>query len=334
MTSLSLPRSPWPNPVAAVRRRFRSWWQARLPRTDTLLLTQRNVYILPTRAGWLFALTLLVLLIASINYQLNLGYVLTFLLAGSGAVSMHLTHGNLRGLTLHLRAPEGVFAGDAALLDVTLTNPGRARFGVGLCMESATGGALAWTDVAPGGQSHTQVSFVAERRGRHEVPAVAAETRFPIGVFRAWSVWRPAAEVTVYPKPEQPAAALPAAQGVAGGPTQRRSAQGGEIEGVRSYRRGDPLKLVVWKKAARSLAASGDLVSRDTSSTVQQELWLDWQQCSPLPAEERLSRLAAWVLAADHAGVSYGLRLPGVDLPPAQGDTHRLRCLEALATWQ
>ena len=67
-------------------------------------LTQGNVYILPTRAGWMFGLTLLVLLLASVNYQLNLGYMLTFLLAGSGVVSMHITHGTLRGLTLHLRA--------------------------------------------------------------------------------------------------------------------------------------------------------------------------------------------------------------------------------------
>jgi len=47
--------------------------------------------------------TLLVMLVSSINYQLNLGYVLTFLLAGSGLVSIHLTHGTLRGLTLRLR---------------------------------------------------------------------------------------------------------------------------------------------------------------------------------------------------------------------------------------
>lgn len=105
------------------------------------------------------------------------------------------------------------------------------------------------------------------------------------------------------------------------------------MEGVRGYRRGDPLKLVVWKKAARSLEASGDLVSRDTSSTVHQELWLDWQHGGTLAPEDRLSRLASWVLAADRAGIDFGLRLPGVELPPAQGDAHRLRCLEALALW-
>ncbi len=115
------------NPAALVRSRFRAWWQARLPRTDTLLLTQRNVYILPTRAGFMFGLTLLVLLVASVNYQLNLGYVLTFLLAGSGVVSMHLTHATLRGLTLHLKPVAPVFAGEPAVLDVVLDSAGQRR---------------------------------------------------------------------------------------------------------------------------------------------------------------------------------------------------------------
>ncbi|HEY8359234.1 MAG TPA: DUF58 domain-containing protein, partial [Ramlibacter sp.] len=91
-----------PHPTGFVRRRFRQWWQARLPLTDTLTLTQRNVYILPTRPGFMLGATLLVLLVGSINYQLNLGYLLTFLLAGSAVVGMHVCHATLRGLTLNL----------------------------------------------------------------------------------------------------------------------------------------------------------------------------------------------------------------------------------------
>ena len=41
------------HPAFAVRRRVRAWLTARLPRTDTQALTQGNVYILPTRAGWM-----------------------------------------------------------------------------------------------------------------------------------------------------------------------------------------------------------------------------------------------------------------------------------------
>jgi len=333
VTDLAASRQPPANPAAHARARFRAWIDARQPRTDTLLLTQRNVYILPTRAGWMFGVTLIVLLLASINYQLNLGYVLTFLLAGSGVVSMHLTHATLRGLTLHLKPVAPVFAGDAAVLDLVLTSPGAARFGIGLKVSAATDTTLTWINVPALGQAHAQVSFVPPLRGSHAVPTLSAETRFPLGLFRVWTIWRPAAKLLVYPRPEQPAAALPLAHAVGAGPTPARRADGGEVEGVRGYRRGDPLKLIAWKKAAKALEAGGDLVSRDTSAAVKPELWLDWQACGALAPEARLSRLAAWVLVAHRAGADYGLRLPGAEISPADGDAQRRTCLEALALW-
>ncbi len=319
---------------ARVRRRIRTWWQARLPRTDTLLLTQRNIYILPTKAGFLFAGTLLLLLVAAINYQLNLGYLLTFVLAGAGIVSMHLTHGTLRGLTLHLHPVAAVHAGEAALLEVVLTGAGAPRWGIGLSVEATASAGRSWADVPQGGQATVRLSFVPLRRGRHEVPTLIAETRFPLGLFRAWTVWRPAAQLLVYPSAERPAAPLPAASAAAGGAAQARRSEGADFEGVRAYRRGDPLKLVVWKKAARALETGGELLSRDSSAAAHWQLWLDWQQCAGLTDEGRLARLTAWVLAAHRAGADYGLRLPGTELPRGQGEAHRRASLEALALWR
>ena len=321
-------RTWWP------RARLRAWWHSRLPRTDTQVLTQSNIYILPTRAGWMFGLTLLVLLLASVNYQLNLGFVLTFLLAGSGVVSMHLTHATLRGLTLHLRPAQPAFAGDSAVLELVTTSPTSQRFGIGLLLLDAHDSTLTWTDVPAGGQATAHVSFVPAARGLHTVPTLSAETRFPLGLFRAWTVWRPAARLLVYPKLEANVPALPAARRIAGGPTQARRSDGGEIEGVRAYRRGDPLKLVAWKKAAQALETGAELVSRDTSVSARRELWLDWAACGGAAGEERLSRLAAWTVAASRAGVDYGLRLPGVELAPAAGVGQRAACLETLALWQ
>ena len=334
-TTTTSPRwAAWLHPAVAARGRFRRWLESRSARTDTLLLTQRNVYILPTRAGLMFCITLIVLLLASINYQLNLGYVLTFLLAGSGVVSMHLTHATLRGLTLHLKPVTPGFAGDPAGLDLVLTSPDNARFGIGLKVSGAADGTLLWIDVPAGGQATAQVSFVPGARGLHDTPALSAETRFPLGLFRTWAVWRPAAQLLVYPSPERPPAPLPSARAVPGGTGQSRSADGGEVEGVRAYRRGDPLKLVAWKKAARTMESGGELVSRDTSASTRQELWLDWQACASLPPEARLSRLAAWSLLAHRAGAEFGLRLPGLDIPPDHGEAQKRRCLEALALWQ
>jgi uncharacterized protein (DUF58 family) len=314
------------------RARFRQWWQARLPLTDTWVLGQRNVYILPTRAGFTFVATLLVMLLASINYQLNLGYALTFLLAGAGLVSMHLTHGNLRGLTLHLRPAQPVFAGEPALLEVVVHNPGGERFALGLRLETpaddaAPGAGLVWCDAPRQGQASVQLSLVPAQRGWQPVPTLVVETLFPFGLFRAWTVWRPAARVLAWPRPEHPAPALPLGSAQHGDERASRRGEGGELDGVRPWRRGDTMRQVVWKKVARS----GELVSRETTGNAQRELWLDWAETQASGTEQRLSRLAAWVLAAEHEGLDFGLRLPGRELPPGQGDAHRRAALDLLA---
>jgi uncharacterized protein (DUF58 family) len=317
------------NPVGFARNRFRQWWQSRLPLSDTTTLTQRNVYILPTRPGLMLGLTLIVLLVGSINYQLNLGYLLTFLLAGSAVVGMYVCHGTLRGLTMNLVAPDPQFVGVSATLTIVLTNARVAtRYGIGLAVLDETHeDRWIWADVPGISQSAVQVAFRPERRGLHRVPPLTAETRFPLGTFRVWTVWRPAAQVLVYPAPEAFPPPLPPGEPRAGGAAQQRVQSSGEFDGVRAYRRGDPLKLVVWKKAAKA----DELVSRDTQQAQRYELWLDFAQAGHIGTEEKLSRLAAWVLQAERLGLDYGLRLPSREIKPGTGEAHKRQCLEALA---
>jgi uncharacterized protein (DUF58 family) len=272
--------------------------------------------------------------VASINFQLNLGYLLTFLLTGSAAASLYLCHATLRGLSLRLLVPEPQFLGAGAVLQVQLHNAARAtRYGIGVAVRgSHQSREWVWCDVPGQGSATVQVAFAPARRGLQGAPLLKLETRYPLGTFRSWALWRPAAQVLVYPRPETPAPPLPPPEPHSSGPGQARARGLGEFDGVRAYQRGDPLKLVVWKKAAKSLATgSNDLVSRDTQQSQRQQLWLDFA-ATGLPApEDRLSRLTAWVLQADRLGQDYGLRLPGREIAPDHGPAHRRRCLEALA---
>ena len=331
------------HPFKAFRARFRSWFELRLPLTDSLLLTQKSVYILPTRPGLMLVLTLLVLLVASINYQHNLGYLLTFLLAGTALVGMHVSHGTLRGLALSLTPPPPRYAGASAPFDITLTNARRTiRYGIGLSLldpQTADGQAdsgelhWAWTDVPAQGSCVVQVAFTPARRGLHRLPTLTAETRFPLGTFRVWTVWRPAAQVLVYPAPELNPPPLPPGEPRSqGAGAAMRTQSSGEFDGVRGYRRGDPLKNVLWKKAAKADEQGNGLVVRDTEQAQRHELWLDLQQAGPLGLEGQLSRLCAWVLQAEKLGLDYGLRLNALEIAPASGEAHKRNCLEALAT--
>ncbi|MDB5744785.1 MAG: hypothetical protein JWR68_3100 [Polaromonas sp.] len=336
----------FPHPALRLRRRLQRWFEARLPLTDNVTLTQRTVYILPTRAGLMLFVTVLVLLVASINYQLNLGYLLTFLLAGTTLVGMHVCHGTLRGLAMNLIAPPAQHAGATIAFYIKLTNPWRSvRHGIGLSVMDPQAVAArpsakpqwAWTDVPAQGSSVVQVAFSPAGRGLHRLPTLTAETRFPLGTFRVWTVWRPAAQVMVYPAPEASPPPLPPGEPrVQGAGTAARAQSSGEFDGVRGYRRGDPLKHVLWKKAAKAHDLAGadnsGLVVRDTQQAQRQELWLDVRQAGSLDLEHQLSRLCAWVLLADRLGLQYGLRLPAQEVHPGGGEAHKRRCLEALAT--
>ena len=333
-----------PQPVAFTRKRLQRWFESRLPLSDSVTLTQRTVYILPTRPGLMLGVTLLILLVASINYQLNLGYLLTFLLAGCALVGMHVCHGTLRGLAMRLIAPSACYAGASTAFDINLTNDRRSpRHGINLgilnpaAVDGRQGARMCWavTDVPAQGSSMVQVAFTPARRGLQRLPTLTAETRFPLGTFRVWTVWRPAAQLLVYPMPEPHAPPLPPGEPRAGGAAQAaRAHASGEFDGVRGYRRGDPMKLVVWKKAAaggESSSEDGGLIVRDTQQAQRHELWLDYAQAGSGDAEHKLSRLCAWVLQADRLGLGYGLRLPTRQIKPASGEAHKRQCLEALA---
>jgi uncharacterized protein (DUF58 family) len=302
------------------------WWLARLPRADSVTLTQRNVYILPTRAGLMLGVTLMVLLVASINYQLNLGYLLTFLLAGCALVSMHVSHATLRGITTHLIAPDPVFTGAKAQFTLQLhNNRRRTRHAIALAVTDS--GHWVWTDVAAQATASVQLAWQPGGRGLHPLPTLSLQTYFPLGTFRVWALWRPAAQLLVYPQPEAAAPPLPSGLTDVGNNQLHTTHSQGEPDGLRPYRRGDPMKSIVWKKVAKT----GELVSRDSVALQQRELWLERQHTGLSHPEQQLSRLCAWVLQADQLGLRYGLRLGTQEMPPDTGPAHLQRCLRALA---
>jgi len=312
--------------MTRARERLQRWFEARLPLADSVTLTQRSVYIVPSRAGLMLGATLLVLLVASINYQLNLGYLLTFLLAGSSLVAMHVAHGTLRGLTMTVIAPAACYARAKVIFHVQLVNTRQTpRYAI----ELALAGVQQWvcTDVGRQASARVQLAWQPPGRGLHRLPTLTARTQFPLGTFRVWTVWRPAAQVLVYPQPEMHAPTLPI--GVADaqpGPTHATH-HSGEPDGLRPYRRGDALKSIVWKKAAKT----GELVSRDSVAEQHHTLWLARDATGLSDAESQLCRLCAWVLQADELGLHYGLRLVGSEIAPDVGAAHLQRCLRALA---
>ena len=305
-----------------------------------VLLDRKRVYILPTRAGLLFGAAALVLLIGSINYGLQLGFVLTFVVASMAIVGMYHTHRNLAHITVRPAGAEAVFAGDVISFEFAVANATpEARYALnftfvlpmrrkrGILFRSEPPAPGPWVDVAARSGQSVRLPLPTRRRGRRTSPRVRIRTVFPLGLWQAWAYVRPALDAIVYPKPEEDAPPLPMVLG--GGETGLGLAATGEdFAGVRPYQRGDPQRMIAWKLAARSDDLSVKLFEAEAGG----ELLLDYLSLpSTLDVETRLARLARWVLDAEAAHMRYGLRLPSETIAPANGAEHRARCLAALA---
>ena len=312
------------------------WWRAWLWRrspTPQHTLTLHNLYVLPTRAGWMLTLVLGLLLLGSINYQLNLGYALTFALAGAGVVSVWMAHANLVGLTLSLRPPDIAFAGQRLAIDIVLADPWRrCRWSLALRWLGDGPATAVWTDTGDTGVTTVPLPWTPPRRGRVMPPALVIETRYPLGIARIWSVWQPAAALLVAPTPEMPAPALPRPVVTRDSVAHHSASHDAGGDEARPYRSGDAPRRILWRKAAQHPDDPAQWTVRSARRHAGTgPLWLDEANCELLDPEARRARLCAWVLQADAAGLHYGLRVGTSAIAPGHGPTHRRRCLEALA---
>lgn len=299
---------------------FQTRQHAELP----LFLTQRRIYILPTRSGLVFGFFLLGMLAAAINYTNNLAFLLTFLLGSMAIVSAIHAYANMAGLRVEDARLLPAFCGGTAQLRLLFRAGERARH----ILEVQACGVSALFSLGAQGEQEISLYLPAVRRGRLPLGKLVISTRYPLGLFRAWSPLILPVTGLVYPKP------LPVDfriwQLVGGSGDEGESgaaAQSGEISGIRSYRPEDLPSHISWKASARGQG----LFSREFQSGASRTLFLDWHALSAFPYEERISRLAGLVLEGERTKRRYALRLPAQNIPAGEGAAHAHLCLEALA---
>jgi len=296
------------------------------PFKGTVILDRNRVYILPTKAGLIFLLLLLLLLLGSVNYNKSLGYVLTFILVGLGNVIMFATWKNLAGLRLRAGGCMPVFSGEKALFAVQLENPdAQTRYSIAVMYQ---GKEFEVVDVPAGAVSLAHFQADTTRRGILDAGRFRLNTEFPAGLFVAWTWIDLSMQCLVYPKPA-PRTEMPVSISSEEGDQAMQGAGMEEYAGLRKYQSGDSWRRIAWKVVART----DELVTREYSGGRPQLQWIDWQTLPISGNEARLSAMTRLLIDAEAAGQVYGLRLPGVEIEPANGRTHYARCLKALALY-
>lgn len=301
-------------------------WALRRQGPDRLPLTlaPRRIYILPTRTGWTFALLLVAMFIAGINYGNGLAQLLTFWLTGFALVAMIRTQRGLAATTLTAASAQAAFAGGVIELTLRFESSLSAR---DLQLSTAADPAAAHPAAAVGQQS-VLLRFPAGRRGRWRAPVLRLQSQAPFGLFRTWCWLQLPVETLVYPQASG-RLPLPEAPGADAGAHRHTSGQD-ELAWLRDFREGDSPRQIAWK----AYAHGAPLLVREYHGHAAASRVFDYAALPDLDREGRLSQLTRWIVDSSAQGQTWTLRLPG-SVPLTGVDAqHRRRCLELLALFE
>ncbi len=298
--------------------------RVRPPELLPIVLPQRRIYVLPTGVGFSYGCLLLAMLLASLNYTLSLGFALTFVLVGVGHLALLGAHRNLLGVTVTDGRTEAVFSGEPVELQLFFEEASN-RIRASLTISAHKGSRVNFS-IPAGGRTSARVELPPMRRGCYRPGRLRLETRYPLGLIRAWSYIEPDIRFWVYPEPEVAPPPYPCACG--DNRNRGRTDSGSDsFDSLRPYRPGDPLRRIAWRR----LAAGGPPVTKEFRSDTEGKRVFRWEHCGDLDTEARLSRLCAWILLAHQDNEHWGLALPGLMIPLGAGAAQLQSSLEALA---
>jgi uncharacterized protein (DUF58 family) len=306
----------------------RTFWQQffRVATTNNAvaILNPRRIYIIPTRWGLLYSVMLIALLVGSINYSLSLGYYVTFLLASLGNIAMLHTWRNLVHLQIEVLHAKPVFAGDLAQVTLKISdNKNRQRYNI---VAGFADNLVTQDDITANASQAFELALATQKRGYQSLPRIALYTEFPLSLFHAWAYVDNPLQVLVYAKPSQNNSLQPESIDAGAKGSSNLSQGDDDFYGHKTYQVGDSPSRVDWKASSRGVG----MLTKQYSGTGQSTLWLDWNTTEG-DNEARISLLTKWVMEANIANQTYGLKLPASRIEPHNSDAHFHQCLRALA---
>ena len=304
----------------------KKWFGSRMPISDVVKLEQRSTYILPTKAGLLFFVIILLMMVGATNYQNNLAFLLTFLISSIGLVSIISTFKNLQGLTFKLGSVESVCVGDKLQLTIYVSSSaGHAHHSISAGFSKQQ---LFYRDINPLEGNYFLLPIKVSHRGWYYIPRIITTSKYPFGFFRVWSWFKFSTPVLIYPQPIEPP--IDGGLGMSDEESGENKILGNDdLYGLKNYQAGDPLSRIDWKALARE---RGMLV-KEFVSYQSQDLVFNWNDFAAVNDELKLSYLCFLVNEAGKNNFEYSLRLPNQTINKSSGKLHQENCLKALALY-
>jgi len=285
---------------------------------------QGRIKWFPTRYGWLFVVVLLGMLMGSINYNNNLGFIFTFLLGSMMLISLVHSYRNIQGIRLHEVQARPVFASQEALFEVKLCVSVRQRVALRFSLGGNPGDVV---NIMPGAVDWVLIALPTNKRGHLSPGELTIASEYPFGLFAFHTACQVNSDCLVYPKP------VPVKKLSMQDLLQAHSLRGAALDnvedfkGLRSFQNGDALQHIFWKAFSKGQG----LMVKEFMGGASPSLCFSWEKIQKDTLEKKLSVLCGMVLKAHGLKLKYGISLPGRQITPGRGERHKHTCLRALA---
>lgn len=304
-----------------LQQKFQAYLARSQPAQPSVCLTQKRIYILPSRLGLWFALLVLILYLLGTNYQNNLILLSSFMLLSLLLLTMLLAFYNLYQLELSVVADAETFADQPAALPLQLNSANCQMLQLGL-----QGQRLQQLVPVISGQQAFALQLPQLSRGCYELPRLKLSSQFPFGLFNCWSYPALSAQLWVYPA----ALAPTGQQNIDEDPDHQGQTQPLEgSEWLKPYQAGDQPRRILWKKLATN--PQQPIVRQQQDGNTVNEQWVKVPNASGAALELALQHACYRLQQLEGAGSRYGLLLPDKTLALGQGTQHLQRCLQELA---
>ncbi len=258
-------------------------------------------------------------------------YLLFFGLTAVFLVSIPHTLINLAGVRVTLESVQPTFVGQEVSLPLEIMNDSRAtRHGIELALRDSDRERQRIDYIPAHKATRITLRFPARQRGEHKVGTLCLTSAYPLGFIRFLNPFSPSQTYIVYPKPAGDARLPKSFVHRSDGRPLTEFGEGDDFAGVRAYVHGESQRHIDWRAVARGQP----LMTKQFTAEVEGVVYLDFSGLRAPDVEERLSQLALWVIEAERARRPYGLRLPGVEIPPAVGRSHFHQCMQALSLFE
>ena len=300
------------------RQRLNNWLNKRQPPARQVTLSQKIIYILPSRFGLWYILLLILLYFLGTNYQNNVILLMSYMLVSVLLLALVLAWRNLHNITVSCAPVLSAYATETLMVPVALQTP-EPKQQIQCYFHSQQ-----QPSVLADANLHVMVPLLAENRGYYPLPRLTVHSYYPFGLFNCKSMLMLDYHFWVFPKPlpSESVEALAVDRG-----TKNQIAA--DYDTIRSYHPGDSLKLMLWKRLARD--PDNPVVKHAPSSPVPEPDWITIPTVTGAALEVALSKACYMMLQLEQRSKPYGLRINTKSISPSCGQQHLQRCLRELA---